>query len=77
MDQVLLTGQLLHQKLKIFTALTKEDGAAELKLSNGWLDSVKVRTSLKHVKRHEEGQSFNIDHGYQERPRLQTILYDF
>lgn len=75
--QVLLTREILYQKWKILAALTKKEGAAKLKLSNGWLDSTKVRTSLKDVKRNGEGQFDSVDHANQERALLQKNLYDF
>lgn len=75
--KMLLTGEILRQKWKIFAAFNKEDEAAELKFSNGWLDSMKVRTNLKHVKRYGEGQSISVDHANQERARSRTIFCDF
>ena len=73
-SNVLLTGDILRQKWKSYATIFQEEGAEELKLSNGWLSSIKARTGLKQVQRHGEGESVNLGDVNRERARLRDIL---
>ena len=54
---ILLTGEILHQKWRVFANLAGVPADERLNLSNGWLDWYKTRNSLKEFKRHGEAAS--------------------
>jgi hypothetical protein len=75
-DGLLLTGEVLRQKWNHFADLAGIPVDERLKLSNGWLDSVKHRAGLKEFKRHGEAASADKMRIKDERERVIAILKD-
>jgi Tc5 transposase DNA-binding domain/Helix-turn-helix domain (DUF4817) len=73
-NEILLTGEVLHQKLNTFAKLVGIPKEDQLKLSNGWLGSFKNRHGLKEMKRHGEAASSSAE---KERKRIQELIIKY
>ena len=73
-DKLLLTGEVLRQKWKVFADLTGVPDDERLNLSEGWLSSFKTRNGLKDMKRHGEAVSVLPDTIENERLRIQELI---
>jgi hypothetical protein len=76
-DNILLTGEVLHQKWTQFADLMgipKEDC---LNLSDGWLAQFKVRNGLKEFKHHGEAASVSPEMADRERQRIQGLVREY
>jgi hypothetical protein len=75
-EGVQLTGEVLREKWRDFEKLAGVLEDERLKLSNGWLDSLKKRLGLKKWKRHGESGSANPEVVAQERERVRKLLQE-
>ena len=73
-DKLLLTGEVLRQKWKVFANLTGVPDDECLNLSEGWLSSFKTRNGLKDMKWHGEAASALPDTIENERLRIQELV---
>lgn len=73
-NNVLLTGEVIHQKWKKFADLVGVPEDEQLKLSNGWLSQYKVRVGLKEIKHHGEAASVASETVDSERLCLQELI---
>ena len=75
-DNLLLTGEVLHQKWKTFADLVGVPADEQLSLSEGWLSRYKSRVGLKQIKCYGEAASALPDTINKEWLRVQTLLKD-
>jgi hypothetical protein len=75
-EGVQLTGDVLKAKWRDFEKLAGVPEEDRLKLSNGWLDSIKKRLGLKKWKRHGEAGSADPEVVANERTRVQKLLQE-
>jgi hypothetical protein len=73
-DGILLMGEVLCQKWSQFADLVGVPSDERLKLSNGWLDSFKVRHGLKQLTRHGEAASSDTGVVERERKLVQDLI---
>ena len=73
-DQLLLTGEVLHQKWKKFADLVSVPEDKQLNLSEGWLIQYKMRTGLKEMKHHDEAASATPETVDKEWVQVQEII---
>jgi hypothetical protein len=74
-DCVHITGELIREKWKHFADLAGVPEDERLALSNGWLDSLKLRCGLKELRRHGEADSANLVDVDADRKRIQEIIF--
>lgn len=74
-DRVHITGELICEKWKRFADLAGVPEDERLALSNGWLDSLKLRCGLKELRRHGEADSANLVDVDADRKRIQEIIF--
>jgi hypothetical protein len=60
-NNILLTGEVLHQKWTGFANLVGIPEEDRLKLSDGWLARFKARHDLKEFKHHREAASASVE----------------
>ena len=75
-DGILLTGNVLRHKWGHFADLVGVPSEDRLKLSNGWLESLKIRCGLKQITRHGEAASSDPTTVEDERNRIQDLIRD-
>jgi hypothetical protein len=75
-EGIQLTGDVLREKWRDFEKLAGVPEDKRLKLSNGWLDSLKKRLGLKKWKRHGESGPANPEVVAQERERVCKLLQE-
>ena len=73
-DGLLLTGDVIHQKWRMFADMCGVPQDERLTLSEGWLSKYKLRMGLKGVKRHGEAASASTEAIEKERHRIQNII---
>ena len=69
-----VTGEVLHQEWIRFADMAGVPEDKQLKLSDGWLSSFKVRMGLKQYKRHGEAASASADMVKKDRDRIWALL---
>lgn len=75
-DKLLLTGEVLRQKWKVFADLAGVPDDERLSLSEGWLSRYKFRQGLKQIKRHGEAASTASETADKERLQLRELIKD-
>jgi hypothetical protein len=75
-EGVQLTGDILREKWRDFEKLAGVLEDERLKLSNGWLDSLKKRLGLKKWKRHGESGSADPEVVVREHERVHKLLQE-
>ena len=73
-DNILLTGEVLRQKWKLFADLAGVPDDECLNLSDGWLSRFKEWNGLKGVKRHGKAASAAMDTVEKEQIHVQDLL---
>jgi hypothetical protein len=73
-ENLLITGEVLHQKWSKFADLAGVPKDEHLILSDGWLSRFKTRNGLKQFKRHGEAGSADPEVIRTERSRLQKLM---
>ncbi|KAK0481294.1 hypothetical protein IW261DRAFT_1334166 [Armillaria novae-zelandiae] len=76
-DGILLTGEVLWQKWRVFADLKGIPEDERLELSDGWLAWFKVWNGLKNFKRHGEAGSADPQNVEAERERMKGILTEY
>jgi Tc5 transposase DNA-binding domain len=71
---VVLTGDILRAKFRQFSERAGIAPEEQLKMSNGWLESIKNRLGLSLHVRHGEAGSASAETVMAERARLQELL---
>jgi hypothetical protein len=74
---VVLTGDILRAKFKQFSDRAGIPPHDQLKMSNGWLESIKNRLGLRLHVRHGEAGSASPEDVATERARLQGLLSEY
>jgi hypothetical protein len=75
-EGVQLTGKVLREKWRNFKKLAGVPEDEQLKLSHGWLDSLKKWLGLKKWKRHGESRSANPEVVAQEHEQVRNLLQE-
>jgi Tc5 transposase DNA-binding domain len=75
-DKVLVTGEVLRAKYRQFEEMLGIPEEQRLKLSAGWLESLKNRAGLKSYKRHGEAGSTLLEDANAERERVKKLIQD-
>lgn len=73
-DNILITGEVLHQKWKKFADLAGVLEDEHLNLSQGWLACFKTRNGLKQFKCHSEAGSADPEKVERERQCVQELI---
>lgn len=70
LDNILLTGEVLHQKWSRFADMVGVPKDECLNLSDGWLAQFKTRNGLKEFKCHGEAASVTLEMAERERQHI-------
>jgi len=73
-DNLLLTGEVLHQKWTRFADLAGIPKDEHLNLSDGWLARFKLRNGLKQFKHHGEAASGDPETAEREQRCIQELI---
>ena len=76
-DNILITGEVLHQKWTEFADEACIPNDKCLKLSDGWLACYKTRTGLKEFKCHGEAASVGSETAEREQQRIQELIQTY
>jgi hypothetical protein len=73
-QNLLVTGEVLHQKWAKFADLVGIPMDERLNLSDSWLAHFKIRNGLKQIKDHGEAASANLETVEREQQRIQELI---
>jgi len=74
---ILLTGEVLHQKWTKFADMVGVPNDDRLNLSDGWLARFKARNGLKEFKRHGEAASASVEMAEREQQCIQELVKEY